>query len=54
MERFEYHSVGVLTLDGVQEELRKRAAEGWRCVAAYFYGDKKRHVLILERPVQNP
>jgi len=62
MQRFEYHAVGVLTIDsrlpggsGMNAELKKRAAEGWRLVQAYSDNQRhNRHVMIFERPVDNP
>jgi hypothetical protein len=36
-------------------ELKKRAAEGWRLVQAYSDNQRhNRHVMIFERPVDNP
>jgi len=56
---YEYHAIGVLTIDskmpgasGISSECKKRAAEGWRLVQAYSDNQKhNRHVLIFEREV---
>ena len=59
-QKYEYHVVGLLTLDsklpgmsGVRVELNKRAAKGWRLVEAYQgrTGLTPRQVLIFERAI---
>ncbi len=52
MQRFEYHVVGVVTIDGIDAEVQKRAKEGYRLTEA-FQETKGRHraVLVFERPV---
>lgn len=47
---FEYHVMGAKTIQGMGEEIRKRAVEGWRVVAAYqeVKGGNV-HVVVFER-----
>jgi hypothetical protein len=54
-QRFEYHVMGAMTIDGLATEIAKRAREGFRVVAALpDLKGRNRLVLILERPIEEP
>jgi hypothetical protein len=54
-QRFEYHVMGTMTIDGLATEIAKRAREGFRVVAALpDLKGRNRLVIILERPVEEP
>lgn len=49
---FEYHIMGAKSMGGVQDEMNKRAKEGWEPIIAYQEVEAgKRHVVIFRRPV---
>jgi hypothetical protein len=54
-QRFEYHVMGAMTIDGLATEIDKRAREGFQVVAALpDLKGRNRLVIILERPVDQP
>jgi hypothetical protein len=47
---FEYHIMGARTMQGIQEEMAKRAKDGWEPIIAYQEVEAgKRHVMIFRR-----
>ena len=48
---FDYHIMGAKTTQGIQEEMAKRAKDGWEPILAYQEVEAgKRHVMIFRRP----
>jgi len=54
-QRFEYHVMGTMTIDGLATEIAKRAKEGYRVAATLpDLKGRNRLVVIFERPVEEP